>query len=107
MYISWVVLYGTPYVNSTTKPFLKKMKNRVMRNLVHTKLKKGLEMVTNLETFFRFRVTPFFFQCSLSPNVYMNISIQNQIIGRIVFKVKLRNIFFKDKYLYIFLQLFH
>jgi len=37
----------------------------MVRNLVRTKLKKGLEFVSKFETFFKFRKIPFFFSVGI------------------------------------------
>jgi hypothetical protein len=64
---------GWCYSEDSTKPFFKLSRNRVVRNLIHTKLKKGLEFVTNLETFFRFRMTPFFPSVSYLFSQFINV----------------------------------
>lgn len=63
-----------------TKPqlrnhFLCSLRNSLIQNLTYTKLKKGFEFVTNLETLFQFRMTPFFFQCRNSRFRFFTLKI--------------------------------
>jgi hypothetical protein len=71
----------------TTKPFFEGNGNIVVPNLVHTKLKKDFEFVANLETIFRFRMVPIFFQYSTGRTIAQELNDKE-----IIFKSEGKNV---------------